>query len=132
LFGFQSHDQSVDLLINIIRQIWPLEQIEFRSHEKVEFWSHEIRPHNHFPFWRSVLKQLTKKYQSSKTEQQKNLLTKYSNRLFQFWNKTTTTTKQQQQNNKQWNIKVIIQKLQQQTVLQISIYFIKCKTKRGL
>jgi hypothetical protein len=39
---FWSHDQSVNLLINIIEQIW--------SHEKVEFQSHEIRPHDQFPF----------------------------------------------------------------------------------
>ncbi len=30
----RSHDQSVDLLINIIRQIWPHEQIEFWPHDQ--------------------------------------------------------------------------------------------------
>jgi hypothetical protein len=33
LFGFRSHDQSVDLLINIISQIRPHEQTQFRPHD---------------------------------------------------------------------------------------------------
>ncbi len=31
---FQSHDQSVDLLIIIIEQIWSNEQIEFQPHDQ--------------------------------------------------------------------------------------------------
>jgi hypothetical protein len=40
---FQPHDQSVDLLINIIGQIRPHEQTQFRPHEKwKKIWSHEF------------------------------------------------------------------------------------------
>ncbi len=84
IMQFWSHDQSVNLLINIIRQIWPHEQIEFQSHdqkfdlmiknliswskiwshEKVEFWSHEIWPHDHFPIFNlfSVLNKMRWKF----------------------------------------------------------------------
>ncbi len=58
-------DWSVNLLINIIEQIWNHEKVEFWFPEKVEFWfpekvefwfpekvefwSHEIQPQDQFP-----------------------------------------------------------------------------------
>jgi hypothetical protein len=36
-------------LSNIKEQSQPHEQEEFWSPEKVEFWSQEIQPHDHFP-----------------------------------------------------------------------------------
>ncbi len=56
---FWSHDQRVNLLIKIVKYYWTnliswkswisISWLIIGSPEKVEFWSHEIQPHDHFP-----------------------------------------------------------------------------------
>ncbi len=67
-FEFWSHDQfvshkndhEIETQKSIIREFWSHDQSvnqppdwnywKIRPPEKGEFWSHEIRPHDHFPF----------------------------------------------------------------------------------